>query len=273
MEKLIITCCVTGAEVTKQHNPAVPYTPEEISRSTYEAYNAGASIVHLHVREDDGTPTQDAEVYRRNMELIREKCPDIIIQVSTGGAVWMSDGDRIQPVKLKPEMASLDCGTCNFGNQIFKNTPDTMRFFAEEMKKHGVKPEFEIFERGWVENAKWLAREGLVDEPLHFDFIMGAPGTMTAGLKDLIYMTESIPPGSTWTVGGIGRYQLPMAAAAIMLGGHVRVGFEDNVYYSKDVLAKSNAQLVERVVRLAGELGREIATPDEAREILNIRRA
>lgn len=273
MEKLIITCCVTGAEVTKEQNPAVPYTPEEISESAYEAYKAGASIIHLHVREDDGTPTQDKEIYRKNIKLIKEKCPDIIIQVSTGGAVGMSDEERIQPVELKPEMASLDCGTCNFGNEVFKNTPKSMEFFAREMKKHGIKPELEIFERGWIENAKELAEKGLLDVPLHFDFIMGAPGTMTGNLKDLIYMVESIPDGSTWTVGGIGRYQLSMAVAAIMLGGHVRVGFEDNIYYSKGVLAKSNAQLVERIVRLSKELGRDIAAPEEAREILSIRRS
>lgn len=272
MEKLIITCCVTGAEVTKEHNPAVPYTPEEVARSTYEAYKAGVSIVHLHVRENDGTPTQDKEVYRKNIELIREKCPDIIIQVSTGGAVGMSDRERIQPVELNPEMASLDCGTCNFGNDVFKNTPETMEFFAGEMKKHGVKPEFEIFERGWIENVKWLFKKDMVDEYLHFDFIMGAPGTMTGDLKDLIYMVESIPAGSTWTVGGIGRYQLPMAVAAIMLGGHARVGFEDNIYYSKGVLAESNAQLVERVARIAREMGRDIAAPDEARRILGLRK-
>jgi len=273
MEKLIITCCITGAEVTKEHNPAVPYTPGEISQSTYEAYKAGASIVHLHVREDNGTPTQDKEIYKKNIELIKEKCPDIIIQVSTGGAVWMSAQERIQPVELRPEMASLDCGTCNFGNEVFKNTPETMEYFAKEMKKHGVKPEFEVFERGWIENVKWLSKEGLVDKPLHFDFIMGAPGTMTGDLKDLIYMVESIPAGSTWTVGGIGRYQLPMAVAAIVLGGHTRVGFEDNIYYSKGVLAENNAQLVERITRFSRELGRDIATPDEARKILNLRRA
>lgn len=272
MEKLIITCCVTGAEVTKEQNPAVPYTPEEIAQSSYEAYKAGASIIHLHVRENDGTPTQDKEIYRQNIELIKDKCPDVIIQVSTGGAVGMSDEERAQPLELNPEMASLDCGTCNFGNDVFKNTPKTMEYFAKEMKKRGVKPEFEVFERGWIENAKWLAKQGLVDEPLHFDFIMGAPGTMPGDIKDLIYMMESIPAGSTWTVGGIGRFQLPMATAAIMLGGHVRVGLEDNLYYKKGVLAESNAQLVERVVRIAREFDREIATPDEAREILNLKK-
>lgn len=152
------------------------------------------------------------------------------------------------------------------------NSEEYMEKFARRMKELGVKPEIEVFERGMINNALKLVKKGLVDMPLHFDFVMGVPGAITAELRDLLYLVESIPADSTWTVAGIGRFELPLAAAAITLGGHVRVGFEDNVYYSKGVLAKSNAELVERIVRLAKELGREVASPDEARVILGIKK-
>lgn len=270
MEKLIITCCLTGAEVTKEQNPAVPYTPEEMAQSAYEAYTAGASILHLHVRENDGTPTQSKEVFKKNIELIREKCPKAIIQVSTGGAVGMSDEERLQPVELFPEMATLDCGTCNFGDDIFVNSWKSLVNFATKMKENKVKPEIEVFERGMVETAVKLQKMGLIEAPMHFDFVLGVPGAMPATMEDLMHMVRMIPQGSTWTVAGVGRFQLPMSAAAIILGGHARVGLEDNIYYSKGELVKSNAQFVERTVRLANELGREIATPDEARKILSL---
>jgi 3-keto-5-aminohexanoate cleavage enzyme len=171
-----------------------------------------------------------------------------------------------------PEMASLTCGTVNFGEGVFWNPPNLITGFARRMKELGVRPEIEVFEAGMIQNALNLVKKGLLDSPLHFDFVMGVPGGITGYLRDLIYLSETVPPGSTWTVAGIGRFELPLAVAAIILGGHVRVGFEDNIYYRKDVLAESNAQLVERVKRIALELGREIATPAEARRILHISR-
>lgn len=271
MEKLIITCALTGAEVTKKQSPHVPYTPEEMAQSAYEAYSAGASILHVHVRRDDGTPTQDKNRFKEVIDAIRAKCPDAIIQVSTGGAVGMSDEERLQPVELYPEMATLDAGTINFGDEIFVNSWPSLVNFATKMKANNVKPEIEVFDRGMIENAVRLHKMGLIDGPMHFDFVLGVPGGMPATMEDLLHMVRSIPAGSTWTVAGIGRFQTPMAAAAIIMGGHARVGLEDNIYYSKGVLA-TNGQLVERVARLAKELGREIATPDEARAILNIKK-
>lgn len=269
MEKLIITCALTGAEVTKDQNPAVPYTPEEMAQSAYEAYTAGASILHLHVRDDNGKPTQDKERFKQNIEAIKAKCPDAIIQVSTGGAVGMTDDERLQSTELFPEMATLDAGTINFGDEIFVNSWPTLVHFAKRMKERNVKPEIEVFDRGMIENAVRLHKMGLLDAPMHFDFVLGVPGGMPATMEDLLHMVRSIPQGSTWTVAGVGRFQLPMATAAIIMGGHARVGLEDNIYYSKGVLA-TNGQLVERVARLAKELGREIATPDETRKILSI---
>lgn len=270
MEKLIITCALTGAEVTKQNSPAVPYTVCEMAQSAYQAYTAGASILHLHVREDDGTPTQSKERFRQNIEAVREKCPKAIIQVSTGGAVGMTDDERLQPVDLFPEMATLDAGTLNFGDDIFVNSWPSLLNFAKRMKDNKVKPEIEVFDRGMVENAARLNKMGLLDAPMHFDFVLGVPGGMPATMEDLLHMIRSIPAGSTWTAAGVGRFQTNMAAAAIILGGHARVGLEDNIYYTKGVLASSNGQLVERVARLAKEIGREIANPDEARQILGL---
>ena len=271
MEKLIITAAICGAEVTKEHNPAVPYTVEEIGREAEEAYKAGASIIHLHVRLDDGTPTQDRERFKSCMEEIKRRCPDAIIQPSTGGAVGMSNSERLQPVDLKPEMATLDCGTCNFGgDDIFVNTENAIKEFGEKMINLGVKPEVEVFDKGMIDMALRLQKKGFIKSPMHFNFVMGVNGGISATPRDLVFMAGSIPSDSTFTVSGIGRSEFEMAAMSIMMGGHVRVGFEDNVYVSKGVLAKSNGELVAKVVRLANELGRQIATPKEAREILGL---
>lgn len=271
MEKLIITAAICGAEVTKEHNMSVPYTIEEIGREAESAYNAGASIIHLHVRYDDGTPTQDRERFRLCMEEIRKRCPDVIIQPSTGGAVGMTSAERLQPVDLMPEMASLDCGTLNFGgDDIFLNTENMIKEFASKMNSLGVKPEIEVFDKSMIDTAIRLQKKGYIKLPMHFNFVMGVNGGIGAGMRDLVFLEGSIPEGSTYTVSGVGRNQLPMAALAIVSGGHVRVGFEDNVYISKGIPARSNGELVEKVVRLAMELGREVALPDEAREILGL---
>ncbi len=271
MEKLIITACICGAEVTKEQNPAVPYTVEEIAREAKSAYDAGAAIIHLHVREDDGTPTQSKERFAECIEAIRKVAPDVIIQPSTGGAVGMSNEERLAPTELRPEMATLDCGTCNFGgDEIFINTENMIIAFAERMNELGIKPELEVFDKGMIDMAVRLQKKGYIKTPMHFDFVMGVNGGISGEPRDLMFMANSIPAGSTWTAAGVGRYAFPTAAMAILMGGHVRVGFEDNVYLAKGVPAASNGELVAKAVRLAKELGREIATPAEARQILGL---
>jgi 3-keto-5-aminohexanoate cleavage enzyme len=269
MEKLIITVALTGAEVTREQTPYLPITPEEIADSAYECWKAGASIAHVHVRDAQGRPTQDRETYRKVIELIKERC-DIIVQVSTGGAVGMTAEERLQPVTLSPEMATLSLGTVNFGDDVFMNTPKDIETFAKAMIQYGVRPELEIFEVGMITTALRLAKKGLLPGHLHFDFVMGVPGAIDATAENLLLMKNMLPEGATWSVAAVGRHQLPMNTLAIVLGGHVRTGFEDNIYYRKGELATSNAQLVERLVRLAGELGREVATPAEARKLLEL---
>lgn len=269
MEPLIITAAVVGAELTREDTPYLPLTPAEIAEEAYRSYLAGASIVHLHARDADGSPTQDPTVYKEIMERISEKC-DVIMQISTGGAVGMSAAERTQPLSLKPEMATLTTGSVNFGRDLFLNPPSLIEEFAEEMTALQVMPEFEIFDVGMIENALRLVRKGLVKSHLHFDFVMGVPGGIPATADHLLHLIRQLPKDATWSVAGIGRFQLPMAVLGIVLGGHVRVGLEDNIYYRKGELATSNAQLVERVVRIAKEMGRKIATPAKAREILKI---
>ena len=272
MDKLIISCCICGAEVTKENNPAVPYTVEEIVREAKSAYDAGAALIHLHVRWDDGTPTQDKGRFQECVDAIRKVCPDVIIQPSTGGAVGMTDLERLQSTEITPtpEMATLDCGTCNFGgDEIFINTDNTINNFGDIMKERGIKPECEVFDKGMIDLALKAAKKGHIDHPMHFDFVLGVQ--MTATVRDLVFMAGSVPPGSTWTATGIGKTCWDIVAATIALGGHVRVGFEDNVYMSKGVLAKSNGEMVERVVQMAKLMNREIATPDEARAILGLK--
>ncbi len=273
MEKLIITAAICGAEVTKEKNPNLPYTVKEIGKEAESAYNAGASIIHLHVREDNGTPTQNKERFRACIEEIKKKCSDIIIQPSTGGVVGMTNEERLQPIYLEPppEMATLDCGTMNFGgDEIFVNTENTIIYFAEEMNKRGIKYELECFDKGMIDMALRLHNKGYIKDPMHFNFMLGVIGGISASIRDLNFLVNSIPENSTFSVGAVGRHEFPMVTLSIIMGGHARVGFEDNVYLSKGVLAKSNGELVEKVVRISKELGRAIATPGEARKILSI---
>ena len=271
MDKLIISACICGAEVTKENTPAVPYTVEEVVREAKSAYDAGAALIHLHVRWDDGTPTQDKGRFQEMVDAIRKECPDVIIQPSTGGAVGMTDLERLQSTEITPtpEMATLDCGTCNFGgDEIFINTDNTIANFGDIMQERGIKPECEVFDKGMIDLALKAAKKGHIKYPIHFDFVLGVQ--MTATVRDLVIMATSIPADSTWTATGIGKNAWGIAAATIAMGGHVRVGFEDNVYMSKGVLAKSNGEMVERVVQMAKLLNREVATPAEAREILGL---
>ena len=275
MDKLIITAAICGAEVTKEQKPAVPYTVEEIVREAKSAVDAGAAIVHLHVRHDDGTPTQSRERFQECEEAIYKECPNVILIPSTGGAVGMSPEERLQSTDTTPlpEMATLDCGTCNFGDEIFDNTMPTMRAFGKRMMERGIKPEYECFEMGHLDTILTMARKGQVPgAPMQFNFVLGVPGCTPATVDNLCWLVKNIPAGSTWTATGIGRYAFQLAAPAIVMGGNVRVGFEDNLYLERGVLAKSNGELVDKVVRMAKLLGREVANSDEAREILGLKK-
>jgi 3-keto-5-aminohexanoate cleavage enzyme len=269
--KVIITAAISGAEVTQENNPAVPYTIEQYVREAKLAHDAGAAIIHLHARFDDGTPTQDRERFRTIINAIQTACPDVIIQPTTGGATGMSAEERLQPTELLPEMASLDCGTMNFGgDDIFVNTENMIIEFAARMSERGIKPELECFDKSHVDMALRLVRKGYIQPPLHFNFVLGVNGGATGTPRDLLFLKESLPEGATFTVTGIGRCQLDMNVMGMLLGGHVRVGFEDNLKYNRDRNAVSNAEFVERIVRIAKELNLEIATPAEARQILGM---
>ncbi len=269
MGPLIITAALTGAEVTRAQQPALPVTPEEIATAAAACAAAGASIVHVHARLADGTSTQEPAVYAEIIRLIRDRC-DVIVQLSTGGAVGMTAAERIAPVALLPEMATLSMGSVNFGDDVFLNLPGDMAAFLAEMQAAGVVPEYEIFDAGMLHSLQRWLRRGLVALPLHVDLVLGVPGAMAGTPESLMFLRSQLPPGASWTVAGIGAAQLPLATMAIVLGGHVRVGFEDNIYYRRGELAVSNAQMVDRIVRLAQELDRPIATPTQARAILGI---
>lgn len=268
-DKLIITCAISGAEVTKEHNPSVPYTVDEMVEAAYGAYMAGASIIHLHARFDDGKPTQNKERYQEIHDAIKRKCPELIIQVSTGGAVGMSREERSDVLNIKPEMATLDCGTLNFGgDEIFVNTENDIIYFANKMNDLNVRYEMECFEKGHIDTTLRLLKKGIIKGHLHYSFVLGVNGGMTGEERDFIFLKESLPENATYSVAGIGRYEFSLAELSIKHGGHVRVGLEDNIYLEKGVLAKSNAELVEKVVNIAKKYNREIATPKEARTIL-----
>jgi 3-keto-5-aminohexanoate cleavage enzyme len=269
--KLIITCAISGAEVMKEHNPAVPYTIEEMVEQAKGAYEAGASIIHLHARYDDGRPTQDKDRYELIINAIQKACPDVIIQVSTGGAVGMSRDERIAVLDLNPEMATLDCGTLNFGgDDIFVNTENDIKYFANQMNASHIKYEMECFEKGHIDMTKRLIKKDYIKPPYHYSFVLGVIGGMTGEPRDFHFLRESLPEGATFSVAGIGRYEFPLAELAIQHGGHVRVGLEDNIYLEKGLLATSNAALVKKVVQMAKQYGRDIASPKEARKILGM---
>jgi 3-keto-5-aminohexanoate cleavage enzyme len=253
----------------RSQQPHLPLLPEEVGAEYARAHEAGAAIGHVHGRRPDGTPTQDLETFRAYSAAIRQRCP-IIQQFSTGGAVGMGVEERIEALQLKPDMATLTLGTCNFGDDIFENSLPTIRTILARIQQYGIVPELEIFDVGMLATADVLFAKGLLTPPAHFDFVLGVPGAAAATAENLTHFARSIPAGCTWTVAGIGRRQTAMATMAIAMGGHVRVGFEDNIYYRKGELADSNARFVERVVRIAREVGREPASVQEARQILRM---
>jgi 3-keto-5-aminohexanoate cleavage enzyme len=268
MEPLIVTVAAVGAEVMPHQTPHLPVTPEALGETAARCREAGAAIVHVHARNDDGTNTSDPARFAAAYEAIRART-DIVVQFTTGGAIGMTAAERAGPLRLRPEMATLTCGTVNFGDDVFENSLPLMREILAEIVANDVVPELEIFDAGHLANAKRLAAEGLLRFPQHVDFVLGVPGAMEASVRNLSFLVDALPEGCTWSVAGVGRDQLPLAAVAIAMGGHVRVGLEDNIYYSKGRLAR-NDELVARVVRIATELGRPVAEPDEARRLLRV---
>jgi 3-keto-5-aminohexanoate cleavage enzyme len=271
MQPVMITAAMVGAEVTKAQQPKLPTTPQEIIQAAVECYEAGASIIHIHVRNSEGNATQDAGLFREVVEGIRACC-DVITQVSTGGAVWMTAEERLQSIECRPDMATLTTGTVNFGESVFMNNRELVETFARRLQQYEIVPEIEIFDMGMLDEALRLRSMGLLSDPIQFDFVMGVPGAIGADPAHLMHMVRCLPPNSTWSVAGIGRHQLTLGTIALALGGHVRVGFEDNIYYRKGQLAESNAELVARIARIAREMDRPVATPDQAREILRLNR-
>jgi 3-keto-5-aminohexanoate cleavage enzyme len=269
--KIIITCACTGAETTKAQNPALPVTVQEVVTAAVEARAAGAAILHLHVRTDDGKPTASPERFKEVIDAVRKKT-DIIVEITTGGAVGDTPEERLRPISLiQPEMASLDCGTVNFGDEFIVNTLPTMRAFAAEFRKYKVRATLECFDLGHVYASRILIKEGLLEAPYHYGFVLNVPGAVPYSVANLEAFCQALPEGADFTVMGIGRASLPAQYGAIARGGQIRVGFEDNVYYSKGVLAKNNAELVERAARISHEAGLKPATPDEVRQYLKLR--
>jgi 3-keto-5-aminohexanoate cleavage enzyme len=268
MDPLIITCAPVGAEIRPEQTPHLPYTPQLLGETARAVREAGASILHVHCRNDDGTNTHSVERFGQAYAAIRQQS-DLIVQFSTGGAIGMTPQERSSVLELRPEMATLTCGSVNFGDDIFENSFPMMRDLLKKMNQFGVRPELEIFDKGHLANARRLAKERVLQLPQHVDFVLGVPGGLEATVQNLCDLVDDLPEGCTWSVAGIGKRQLPMAMAAIAMGGHVRVGLEDNLYYSRGRLAR-NEELVARVARIATEAGRTIATPDRARKVLGL---
>jgi len=268
-EPAILTAAICGAETTREQTPYLPITADELAGEAAKCAAAGASVIHLHVRTDDGTPTQDRALFDKAIRGIRARC-DVIVQTSTGGAVGMSAEERAQPLECNPEMATLNAGSLNFGEDVFLNPFPMVRAFAARMRERRIVPELECYDVGHVESCLWLAGQGVIDLPAHFDFVMGVRGGIAATEENLRFLVGKLPAGCTFNVAGIGRFQLPMAELSLRMGGHARCGLEDNVYLSKGVLAKGSYELVEQLAKLARAAGREIATPARARQLLRI---
>jgi len=272
MERLIITVGITGSRITRNQTPYIPVAPEEIVQSGIEAWRAGASILHVHVRDPKtGLGTQDLSLFTEVVRRLRNET-DALLCLTTSGIPGrnLPVEERLKPLSLHPELVSFDAGSMNMGENVFLNPPEFLEALARETAAAGIKPELEVFDAGMICTCIRYAERGLLRPPLHFQFVLGTPGGSPATAKTLLHFSEIIPGGSTWSVIGIGAGQLPMAMMGMILGGHVRVGLEDNLYYSKGVLAQTNAVLVERIVRMAMEFGREIANPAQAREILHV---
>jgi len=271
----IITVAITGSVPTKKDSPAVPISVAEQVESSHAAYEAGAALVHVHVRNDDGTTTSDPERFGRFLAGIRKHCPDMIVQFSTGGRSGMGK-ERGAMLHLKPEMASLTTGSVNFAKIIYENHPTLINDLAASMLANDIKPEIEIFDLAMLYNAAKLVADGLLKAPVHVQFVLGIPGALPADREVLEFelaQLQRMLPGATWTAAGIGRHQLTVNEWTLELGGHCRTGLEDNLRFDKERLATSNAELVKRVADLTTKFGRSVATPAEARRILKLRAA
>ena len=268
-KKLIICCALTGSLPTKEQNPSVPITPDEIAADAEAVYHAGASIVHCHARDAQGKASHDPAIFQEIHDKIKARCPKLIVQLSTGARAAVPFEDRCAALRSDPEMARLCTGSTNFPVGVYANDMDMVVKLAIIMNERNIKPEIEVFDTKMVGAAVQLAEMGLIQKPIYFDFVMGSQNAQAADIRQLGYLVSMLPVGSEWVAAGIGANQIKTTLMAIAAGGHVRVGLEDNIYLYKGVKA-TNVKLVERVVRLAKEAGREVATPDEAREILGL---
>ncbi len=268
--KVILTCAPTGAETTRAEHPGLPFTPEEVAETAVAAREAGAGILHLHVRDENGISTQNPETFRKVIDAVRKQT-DIVIEISTGGAVGDTPEDRLRPVfEVMPEMASLDCGSVNFGNEYIVNTLPMMREFAAAFEKCHVQPTLECFDPGQIASSRQLIKEGLLKPPFFYGLAFNIRGAMPYSQASVDAMLRQLPEDADFTLVGIGRAQLPCQYLSLAIGGQWRVGFEDNIYYHKGVLAENNAQLVARATRLIREAGMEPATPAEIREYFKL---
>ena len=268
----IITVAITGSVPQKSDNPAVPITVAEQVESTHEAFEAGATLVHAHVRKDDGSPTSDPERFARLIEGVRKHCPGMIIQLSTGGRSG-SGRERGGMIPLKPDMCSLSTGSCNFPARVYENSPELVDWLAAEMHANGVKPEIEAFDLSMIFKAVEMAKAGRIVGPLHVQFVMGVKNAMPVDRETFDFYVATLKrlaPDATWTGAGIGKGQIMLNRWSLELGGHCRTGLEDNVRLDRATLAPSNAALVKRVVDMAGEYDRRPATVAEARQILRL---
>jgi 3-keto-5-aminohexanoate cleavage enzyme len=270
---MVITAAMVGAETTRAQTPHLPITADEIGEDAAKCREAGAAMVHIHVRLPDGKPSQDTELFRAAIRAIRKRC-DILIQVSTGGAVGMGVDERCGALKLtgddRPDMATLSTGTVNFGDDVFWNPRPLVRDIARRISALGLKPEIECFDTGMIDEAYALEKEGFIQFPAHFDFVLGVGGALAAKPEALDFMRSYIPQGSSWTCAAMGRHQLPFVELSAERGGNARVGLEDNIYLSKGVLAKGNYELVAEAAKRAKAKGRTLATPQEARALLRL---
>ncbi len=269
-EKVIVAAAVVGAEVTRDRSPYVPYTPAEIAQAAVDAARAGAAVVHLHARWPDGRPSQDPAHFREILDRIRAAGCDAILQCSTGGAVGMPLDERLGSLVEGAEMGTLNLGTMNFGDDVFVNArPDVVKV-AARLRERRLVPECEVYDAGMLDTLRWLLDQGHLRAPYHVQFVLGVPGGMGGSERNLRFLVEGMPERTHWSVAGIGRFQLPLAELALRMGGHVRVGLEDNLFVSRGVLAKGSQDLVAIAVDLAATAGRAPATPADARRILGI---
>jgi 3-keto-5-aminohexanoate cleavage enzyme len=272
MEKLIITVAPTGSVPRKRDTPHVPITPDEIAETAYLCEQEGATVVHVHCRDENEDPTSDSQLFQETVDKIRKRT-NLVVMVSTSGIAGKSDEERAEPLKADPELASLTTGSLNFAGRkpsvVYVNTWETITYLAETMSKLNIKPELEVFDVGFIQQGIKLIEQGLVRPPALFQLVMGVDGGIPGTTDNLVHMIRQLPKSSIFTVAGIGRTQLSMTTLSIEAGGHVRVGLEDNLYLSKGRLA-TNEELVARASRLAETLGRTVATPKDARAILNL---